>query len=424
MNRTLKRTLVLLLLCAAFVAAQEQPKDVVAIVNGTVVTGTGEVFSPGMILIQGDRIAAVGAALHIPGFAKVIDARGMVVWPGMIDPYTTLGMSEVGMDRATNDANEATSTNTAQLRAIDGVNPDGEPILVTRIGGVTTAFVSPGGANPINGQGAIIDLSGRTAAAMTIRAEAALVLNFGAKRSGSYPSTRPGTVAFIRQTLFDAQAYAEKMKPAEGPEKNKNTGGISLQNEALTRALKGELPVFVLAGNAQEILSAIAVAQEFKLKAVLVNPRETWKVLPEIKAAGLPVLFGATFSVPPAGERYDRQYAAAGELRKAGIPFAFTTMSNHNVRNLPELAAMSVTFGLDEKAAVEALTLAPARILGIEKDYGSIAAGKVANIVIWSGNPLQLTSRVKTVLIRGVEVPLVSRQEQLRDKYADPGSVR
>jgi imidazolonepropionase-like amidohydrolase len=395
--------------------------EVVAITGGKVVVGNGTEYDSATVVIDGDVIAAVGEQVPIPEGARIVDASGMVVWPGMIDPYTTLGLVEVSMDQPTNDANEATDTSTAELRASDGIDPYAEPIAVTRIAGITTALVSPGTSNPINGQAAIISLAGRTTADMLVTDGAALVFNFASQRDEEYPSTRPGTVAFIRQSLYDARAYQERRRRAEEDCDDGKSWLCDqkrdLGHEAVLRALGGEVPVIAITPRSQDIANALAVADEFELRLILYDAREVWKVLDEVAAAGVPVLLRSTFDMPSDRDPYDRYFRLAHTLWQAGIPFAFTTGDNHNVRNLPEHAAMAVTFGLPEEEAVKALTIGPASILGVGLSLGTLEAGKSADVVVWNGNPLQISSRVQRLFIHGREVPLRSRQEMLRDKF-------
>jgi len=249
----------------------------------------------------------------------------------------------------------------------------------------------------------------------------------GSGRERSYPSTRIGIMAFVRQTLFDAVAFSDQQeKKAEEAEAEEGEEGSEpaaekrdLVKEALLPVVRGQIPVIAAASNIQEIRNALAVAEEFELRLVLLNPSHAYKMLEEIKASGAAVLVGNTFRTPDENEPYDRYYSLAAELHRAGIEFAFTTGYPFGLRTLPCAASQSVAFGLPEEAAFEALTLAPARILGIDEDYGSLEAGKVANVVIWNGNPLQNRSSVLRLWIRGEEMDLQSRQEQLRDKFAD-----
>ncbi len=430
MRRILNIALICALLLIATVATRA---EVIAIVGGRVVAGNGAVYDPGTVLIEDGLILAVGAEVEVPDGAAVIDATGLWVWPGMIDPYTSLGLVEVGADRMTNDSDEATAVATPQLRAADGINPYSALIPVSRLGGVTTVLVSPGGRNPINGQAAVVDLAGGTVEEMLVADGVALVFNFGnqAARDGSYPSTRIGIVASIRQTLYDARRYGRQREAAlsrsdEDSEEETAEGEgaqpvgpkTDLRYEALLPALRSEIQVICAASETQEIRSALAVAEEFGLQVILLNPAHAYRMLDEIERRGVPVLLGNTFRMPAQTERYDRYYSLAATLHEAGIPFAFTTGSAHGVRTLRTHAGMAVAFGLPEEAAVAALTLQPARILGIDDRAGSLAPGKVANVVLWNGNPLQSRSSVVRLFIRGKEIPPVSRQERLRDRFS------
>lgn len=407
------------LLCM-FSTALAQIGDSTAIVGGRVVIGDGTTLETGTVVIEGGRIVRVTENPDVSAYSRVIDASGLEVWPGLIDPYTTLGLVEVSADRMTNDSNERTSTCTAHLRAIDGIDPAAEPIAVTRIAGITTVLTSTGDSNPINGQAAVIDLLGRSVDEMAVKTAAALVFDFSSKRSGSYPSTRPGTVAMIRQTLYDAQAYGAGKKPAKKKGKSSENADVkktNLKNEALVRALSGELPVIAEAPTARDIRNALAVAKEFDLKLILHAPREAWKVIDEIKAANVPILLDNTFDQPSDRERYDRYYSLAALLAESDILFAFTTATNHNVRTLPDHAAMAMTYGLDESSATRALARNAAEILGIEETHGTLAVGKAANVVLWDGSPFDLRSKPARVFIRGDEIEFESRQERLRDRY-------
>jgi imidazolonepropionase-like amidohydrolase len=405
--------------------------ETVAIVNGTVIVGDGRVIENATVLFEDGVIKAVGTDVEVPEGAVIIDAGGRRVLPGFIDPYTTIGLVEVRAVSTTVDSDESTETATPQVLAADAINPDTSVIAVTRIAGITTVLVSPGDSNPINGWAAVINLDGRTIDELLLKDRVAQVFNFsqGAERRERYPSTRMGVFAFIRQTLYDARNYAaraekkvEGEKGAGGNEENGRQQKVDLRYEALLPVLRGEVPVIAEARTIQEIRAALKVAEEFKLKIILLNPIHAYKMLDEIKSSGTPVLLGTAFASPADTEPYDQYYSLAATLYEAGIPFAFTTGSAHGVRNLQDHAAMSVTYGLPPGEAVKAMTSNPAKFLGIDDKVGTIEPGKLANLAIWSGCPLQIRSKVDKLFIRGKEIPLVSRQEMLRDRFIDVGT--
>ena len=400
----------------------------VAVVNGTIIVGDGSVIENGTVLFVDGIIKAVGVDVAVPDGAQIIDAGGRRVLPGFIDPYTTIGLVEVRAVSTTVDSDENTETATPQLRASDAINPYTTVIPVTRIAGITTILVSPGNSNPINGQAAVINLCGRTIDELLLVDGVAQVFNFSqrAQREGRYPSTRMGVNAFIRQTLYDAQRYTEQRKKKEGADSSeeseddkKPASKRDVRYEALLPVLEGKVPVIAQAHKVQEIRAALAVAEEFGLRLILLNPAHAYKMLDEIKKSGVPVLLGNTFNYPDETEPYDQYYSLAAILNEAGIPFAFTTSSAHGVRTLQDHMAMAVTFGLPPAEAVKAVTIYPAEIMGIDDTVGSLETGKLANLAIWDGCPLQISSKVVRLFIKGREIPLVSRQEQLRDLYID-----
>ena len=422
---------VLLIAIAVHFAGATVADDTTAIVNGRILVGDGSVVEGGTVVFQGARIVAVGPEVAVPQGAAVVDARGLWVTPGLIEPYSSIGLVEVAMERTTSDLNESTATATPELLALDAINPDSALVAVARVGGVTTVHTSPGSVNPINGQTVILDLAGHTVDRMMVASGTFLVFNLGKDtgRPGGtggasrYPSTRMGRVAFIRQALYDAQAAGHREDAPRRGESARPQRSRNLRNEALQAALDGRIRVIMAASDVPEIRSALALAEEFHLDVVLLNPRHAWKCLDEIKTAGVPVLLGTAFSIPGDSEPHDRYYSLATALHEAGIPFAFTTGRGHAARTLPSHAGVSVAHGLPAEVAFRALTLEPARILGIADRYGSLEPGKMANVVLWNGDPLQNRSRVERLFIRGAEIPLVSRHELLRDRFADPARV-
>jgi len=420
----LSKTLVLIaffFLLATSTFADEKP---ILIKGGTIVPVTKPIIKKGDILIKDGKIVQMGRRIKAPRGARVIDARGLYIYPGMIDAYSSLGMVEVGSVSATVDTNETTKKITPFLSVLDAIDPDSAPIGVTRVNGITTALVSPGAANPIAGKAAVIDLAGRTVDEMVLAPDVAMIFSFtkgsrgyGSRGRGGYPSTRMGIAALIRQTLIDAEDYLKKIETWEkrgkkGPKPPRNT-----TYEALIPVLKGEMPVIANVREAREIRVALEIADAFHLKLILLNANECDKMIEKIKERNIPILLGNIFTNPDETQPYDFYYKLPLRLYRNGIKFAIFVGGAHSVRNLPYSAAVAVAYGLPYEEGLKSITIYPAEILGIADKVGSIEKGKIANLVVWTGDPLQVRSRVKHLIIKGKLVPLTNHDTELRDRY-------
>lgn len=405
-------------LSGALLAALTVPAaaQTVAITGGRVLTGTGTTVDDGTVIVRDGKIVAVGSGLAVPAGATVVDARGKVVTPGLINSYTTIGVVEI---EAVNETNDASSTNdriTAAFDVIYGLNPASTLIPIERDGGVTNAVVAPGArASIIAGKGALIHLSGGRADSMVDRAPVAM---FGildesaAERTGG---SRGTAVLRLRELLEDVRAYAAN--PAAYESRDRRDLSLSrLDLEAMVAVVQGKLPLVLTVERAPDILNALALAREFKLRLVLAGAAEGWMVADAIAAARVPVLMNPLTDIPG----YDNLAATlqnAARLRKAGVTIAFATFDAHNARNLRFLAGNAVANGLPYDAALEAITAAPARIWGADSAIGTLAAGREANLVIWSGDPFELMTRAEQVFIHGQPMPPDNRQRELLARY-------
>ncbi len=474
---------ILLALSAGFADASPPPQSRIAIVGGRVVTMAGTIHSPGTVLIDDDRIVAVGGVeLAVPGRYRRVQAAGAWVIPGLIDAGTRLGLVEVDLEDATTHQDDHTDLFSPHLRVTDAINPDSELIPVGRLTGVTTVLVSPTENNLFSGEAAVIDLLGEDVVDMTIRSPAMLCLNLGLDpifrgRSRSKFATRMGLIAEIRQLFHQAEAfdrkyvkhqkelleYEERIEKAseeesaredegqeESSESDDGEGEASegdsrkgdlkdkdekdpgeeepeppeeldrdLKMEALRRALAGEIKVLVRAHRQDDIRAAIRLADEFDLDIVINHGTEAWRVASLLAEKNIPVIVGPINTQPDTWETLGARYDNAELLKRAGVDIAIQSSEAHNVRNLPYMAGLAAAHGLPPDEALEAITIGAARILGIEDDYGSLEPGKVANIAITEGDPLQPRSRLRALYIRGQEVPLVSKQTELYEKFKD-----
>jgi len=417
--------------------APEQP---IVLKGGKLLTITHGVIDNGTLVIENGKIAAVGTAnaVKIPANAKVVDVTGMTVYPGLIDSWTQLGLTEISAERMTNDLVETSDEIMPHMHVSDAFHAETALIPVTRLNGITNAIVAPSEEDTMPGEMAFIQLAGRDKEDMLLVRDIAMPLNFtGAQRrnesfqNSKYPSTRMGMATQIRQTFIDAQEYKRKWdeynkKQSEnsgdkgeknGKESNATPPKRDLRMEALLPYLEGKKPVLLTATEPSDILTALSLAKEFNLKVILGQMTYAGPILDQIAATKLPVVVGSIYSTPKNDERYDEVFRLPAELAKRGVKIAFASYDAHNVRNLPYEAGYAVGFGLPYDEALKAVTINPAEIWGVADQLGSLDVGKTANVVVANGDPLDVKTNVKQVYINGKAIPMVSRQTELRDQY-------
>jgi imidazolonepropionase-like amidohydrolase len=436
-------------LCPAFVSAQSAPvvdmsapAPTVAITGGKLLTITHGVIENGTLVLSGGKITAVGAAdaVKIPEGAQIVDAKGMTVYPGLIDSETNLGLTEIEADDASNDLVETSDEIFPNMHVYDAFHAETEHIPITRLNGITNAIVAPASDDSLPGQDIFIQLAGRDRDQMILGKDVALPMNFSGEQrrrgngDGKFPSTRMGLASQLRQTFLDAQAYAaakaeyqttlakwqKRGKKDSAPAEPK----IDLKSEALLPYLRGEKPVVLAAYESYEIEVAMQIAQEFHLKVILNHVTHGQEILDKIAAYKVPVIVGPIYDFPAANERYDSVFTLPAELAKRGVKIAFGSaggMGDHPGgfnRNLPYAAGYAVAYGLPYDEALKAITLNPAEMFGVADKLGSLDEGKLANVVIANGDPLDVRTDVKQVYIEGHAIPMVSRQTRLRDEYS------
>ncbi|MGH9936714.1 MAG: amidohydrolase family protein [Blastocatellia bacterium] len=409
------------------VVSAQQPSNVLAIRNAKIVTVTGATIERGTVLIRDGKIAEAGARVTVPGNAKIIDATGLSVYPGLIDCGTSLGLTEIGSIQETRDTTELGDFN-SHMRAIVAVQPHSELIPVSRANGVTTAITRPSG-RLVSGQAALINLDGWTWQEMTLKAPAAMAMEYPraprgrgaaflpAEATANVAQLRERQLTALRQKLEDAQAYA-KAKEARAADKSLPARPVDHVLEALIPVVKGELPVLMIANSERDIKGAIEIADKYKLKLIISGADDAWKVAPQLKEKNIPVIIGPVTDLPNnEDDDYDLNFSHAGKLSKAGVRFAFQTADAAYVRNLPYQAGTSAAFGLPKDEALKAVTIYPAQIFGVDKLIGSIEAGKMANLIVTDGDPLEFKTNVKHMFINGKPVDLSSRHTKLYDKF-------
>jgi imidazolonepropionase-like amidohydrolase len=408
----------------ALVSAQASVGDEGAFVirGATVWTGTGQTLQNTDVVIRDGRIAALGANAAAPG-ATEIDGRGRFVYPGMTDAFTPLGLAEIGGIATMNLRSELGEFN-PHMRAVVAINVDSDMMAITRANGVTTAITAPSGG-VISGQAALVNLAGWTWEDMAVTPTAAYVLNypreptfgFGGAGGGPQEGARERVeqqVRDLRTVLTTARAYEQQR--AGGSERS------DLMYEAMRPMMRGEVPVLVSADTEEQIRATVELGREFGLKVIINGGREAWKVRELLAGASIPVVLGSVQSTPAADAPYDAIFAQPGVLVDAGIRIAFSTGGAANARHVPYHAALAVAYGLSKENALKALTVWPAEMFGVADRIGTLEAGKVANLFIATGDPLDIRTQVTDVFIKGRRVPMDDRHTRLYEKYnARPG---
>jgi imidazolonepropionase-like amidohydrolase len=401
--------------------------------GGTIHTISGPVIENGSILIRDGKITGVGKDLAAPDGVQVIDISGQQVYPGMIDSGSMLGWNEIGAVTASNDTNgagEAGGLN-PQLKSLSAVNSDSEQFEAARANGVTSVITMPDG-DLISGQMALIHLGGDNNNQMAILPSAGIHLRFPAIETTIVPShdvmedDEPKTAVEIERIPFSEakEKYLAKKKELDNFFEDarrywkSKRATKNLKLEAMIPVLDGRSPLFVTAVREQEIREAIEFGDRQKIRIILADPYEAYKVLDLIQAHHIPVVLGPTHTLPLArDDNYDRSYATPAELFKAGIKFSIASFSSAKSRNLPYEAAAAVPYGLPHDEAYKAVSLNAAEILGLEKQFGSIDEGKVADLIVTDGDPMEARTKLKHLFINGKPVDLETRQKKLYERY-------
>ena len=386
----------------------------IAITGGTVYPVSGPKMENAIVLIREGRITAVGPAVTVPGDATRIDARGKWVTPGLIDGGTQLGLTEISAVSATNEGALRGSDVAAAFNVAEGINPASTLIAVTRIEGVTTTLAAPA-SGWISGQAVLIDLDGATIEQMLVRSPVGMFVDLseGSKSAGG--GSRAGVAQRLRLVFRDAFEYSRRRTEYTRAQMQQ-LAAPAADLEALLPVLRGQLPLIAFANRRSDIATALRIGREFKLKLILTGAQEAWMIAPQLAAAGVPVLVQPLDNIPS----YDAlgvRYENAAVLAKAGVRVALLETDTHNARDLRQQAGNAVSYGMTWDQALRAVTLSPAEIFGVGDRYGSLEPGRVANVVVWSGDPFEFTTAVEHVFIRGREIPLRSRQTELFERY-------
>ncbi len=379
----------------------------VAIVGATVHTNQGPPLEKATVLIDNERIIAVGEDVEIPAHARRIDAQGMVVTPGFIDPWTQLGVVEIWGVGHTRDSDAGSGDAIrASYRVADSYNSDSQVIPIQRVHGVTSAMIVPtGGA--ISGQAAVINLGIQE----PIMDSAGLVAHLG----GGDGHARGQRLAELKIAFDDAKEYS-KSKKAYRQNRLRPLAASARDLDAVYSVARGDRPLFLRVNRRSDIRSAVEWANEEGIRLVLVGAREAWKESALLAKHGVGVILDPVANTPSNFDTLDTRADSAILLDKAGVSYAFSTFSTHQVRKLRQWAGNAVREGLSYDAAMRAVTQRPAQLLGLKK-RGVLAPGFVADLVLWSGDPFEFSSEAKMIFIKGQPVSKRHRQKALFERY-------
>lgn len=421
MSRHTTRTLALLAALAAPISAEAAAAAETVVITGATIHTMGPqgTIQGGSLVIENGRIKAVGPAVAAPAGARMIDGRGRVVTPGLFDSLSRLGLVEVGQVAGTRDATTQDDHITAAFSVADALNPRSSLIPVNRVEGLTRALVAPNaGAGLIAGQGAIIHLGGP--GDFIVRAPLGMFAVFGEAGSEKAGGSRAAALLKLREAFEDAKDYAAN-RPAFDAGNRRDYALSRLDLAALSGVLQGTTPFVVAVHRASDIEAILRLGKEYNLKLVLAGCAEGWKVASQIAKAKVPVLLSPLENLPGSFETLGATLENAARLNAAGVTIAFMTGEAHNGRNLKQAAGNAVAYGLPWQAGLAAMTVNPARIWGIADTYGTLEPGKDADVVVWDGDPLEVTTFADAVFIKGVQMPMDTRQTKLRDRYKELG---
>lgn len=434
----------IVLLVQAPVARLEGP-NVYAIRGAQIVTGTGRTLSRGTVVFRDGLITDVGDNAKIPADARVIDGTGLIVYPGLIDGFTSLalpaparsaggGPGGVAVVVAQQAAQPSQSLGDPTILAADLVRPDGAGLEDARNAGLTAALTSPR-QGIFAGQSALINLAGADASKLVLRTPVALTVQFTTTSGflGEFPNSLMGTVSFIRQSFYDAQHYRDELDRFNRVKRGVPRPEYDRKLAALQPALRGSLPVLFIANSEGDIRRALMISDEFKLKPIIAGASFSYRVADMLKSRNVPVILSVDFPKRPADQPADvpdslrvlRQRAeipaGAAQLERAGVKFAFMSGSLRPQEFLGNVQR-AVERGLPKEAAIRALTKNAAEIFDVDDQLGTIETGKIANLVVTSGDLLARETRVRHVFIDGREIDLRRPEPSAGAAQGRPGA--
>lgn len=402
-------------------AAPVSAGSAILIQHGQVHTlGGGGTLNDADVLIENGKIAQIGANIAAPPGARVIDARGKPVTPGLMATWTQIGITEVDMVAETNDTTPNQAQDSAAFDVADAVNPSSTLIPVARIAGVTRSLTTPADCGDVFcGTSAVIHLG--LGNDLLVKKNAGVIVELEPNGGEGQKNARPDIWEKFRETLNDAREYCGQRAGYHRPGGYRDQRSNRVDLDALCPVLQGQEPLLAHVERASTIRQIIAYTQANHLGLVILGGGEAWQAAKELAAAHVPVVIDTEQNLPASFSDLGGTLKNAARLDQAGVMVAFRPQggSAHFARTITQIAGNAVANGMNWDHALAALTINPAKIFGIAGSYGTLEAGKDADVVVWDGDPLEVTSAPTAVIIRGSNIPLVSRQTKLRDRYRD-----
>jgi imidazolonepropionase-like amidohydrolase len=425
-SRTPVAGVLFFLLFSGLAFSQPKAAKVIAIRGARIIPVVGEEIPNGTILIRDGLIEAVGADVAVPAGAEIVEAAGLRAYPGLIDGYSYLGLSEISGVSATVDSRETGRIN-PQVRSLEAIRYDSMHIPISRSNGITAALVAPTGGL-ISGQSAFIKLDGWTNREMSVKGAAAMHIELPGLRVGRGGFMGRGGAGQSRvdgprlieelKALFSAARFYEKRRQAAAKNPALAEPDFNETYESLLPLLHGEIPAMISVHGERDIKAAIQFVGEEKIKAIFFGAEQGFKVAEDIRKSGIPVVIGSLYDMPPVwDDGYDSLFLNPVLLNKAGVKIAFASVSSSAGKDLPYHAAKAAAFGLDRKEALKAVTIYAAEIFGVDKLMGSLEKGKAANIVLADNDILELRTNIKKVYINGRDTELSNRYTELLEKF-------
>ncbi|MES2054322.1 MAG: amidohydrolase family protein [Pseudomonadota bacterium] len=410
-------------LLTALLASAPVAAHTIAITNVRILSmGRAGEVARGTVVIRDGRIAAVGAEIAIPADARLIDGKGGVVTPGFVLADGRMGLMDVSQVPLSVDRAQHNPALSAAFDVSQGLNPDSVVIPVARLGGITRAILAPDyddkGDRDLQfaGQAAVVDLGQRPD--MVMRPRVAMILELGENGAERAGGARGAALAELRATLADVRDYARRRAAYErGQTRDYRLSRVDL--EALVPVVEGRMPIVVTVDRASDILEVLALAREERLKIILDGAAEGWRVADRIAQANVPVILDARLDLPNSFEQLGARNDNAARLFAAGVTITIKDGEggSYRARELRYDTGHAVAHGLPYAAALAAITINPAKMFGIDDRVGSLDIGKDADVVLWSGDPLEPLSQPGAIFVRGIEQSLTTRQTELRDRY-------